>query len=103
MAENGPAASTSSSDGGREVRALHARLTWAEQELRATPNRLLGQPAPTPPTRVWVGDITHLPRQDGGWLYLAVWLDRYSRKVIGWDVCETTPEDQVNEAMPGPW
>ena len=46
------------------------------------------QPAPTAPNGVWVGDITYRPyrvrpRQDGGWLYLAVWLARCSRKVVG--------------------
>lgn len=45
------------------------------------------------------GGITYLPRQGGGWLYLAVWLDRYSRKIVGWDVCETMPEGLVSEAL----
>ena len=48
---------------------------------------------------MWVGDITYLPRQGGGWLYLAVWLDRCSRKIVGWDVRETMPEDLVSEAL----
>jgi len=48
---------------------------------------------------VWVGDITYLPRQGGGWLYLAVWLDRCSRKIVGWDVRDTMPEDLVSEAL----
>ena len=67
--------------------------------MRAAPNRLLGQPAPTAPNRVWVGDITYLPRQGGGWLYLAVWLDRCSRKIVGWDVRDTMPEALVSEAL----
>ena len=46
-----------------------------------------------------MGDITYLPRQGGGWLYLAVWLDRCSRKVVGWDVRDTMPEDLVSEAL----
>jgi putative transposase len=29
-----------------------------------------------------VGNITYLPKQGGGWLYLATWLDWYSRKVV---------------------
>ena len=41
----------------------------------------------------------YLPRQGGGWLYLVVWFDRCSRKVVGWDVRETMPEDLVSEAL----
>ena len=40
-----------------------------------------------------------MPKQGGGWLYLATWLDRYSRKVVGWDVRESRPEDLVSEAL----
>ncbi|MBC6607578.1 IS3 family transposase [Hymenobacter sp. BT188] len=46
-----------------------------------------------------MGDITYLPRQGGGWLYLAVRLDRCSRKVVGWDVRDTMPEALVSEAL----
>lgn len=35
------------------------------------------------PNRVWVGDITYVSTAEG-WLYLAVVLDLYSRRVIGW-------------------
>jgi putative transposase len=80
-------------------RSFVPRTTDSDPAVRAAPNRLLGQPAPTAPNRVWVGDITYLPRQGGGWLYLAVWLDRCSRKVVGWDVRDTMPEDLVSEAL----
>ena len=46
-----------------------------------------------------MGDSTYLPRQGGGWLYLAMWLDRCSRKIVGWDVRETISEDLVSEAL----
>ena len=82
----------------QQPRSFVPRTTDSDPAVRAAPNRLLGQPAPIAPNRVWVGDITYLPRQGGGWLYLAVWLDRCSRKVVGWDVRETMPEDLVSEA-----
>ncbi|AMR25522.1 hypothetical protein A0257_22800 (plasmid) [Hymenobacter psoromatis] len=83
----------------QQPRSFVPRTTNSDPAVRAAPNRLLSQPAPTAPNQVWVGDITYLPRQGGGWLYLAVWLDRYSRKVVGWDVRETMPEDLVSEAL----
>ena len=83
----------------QQPRSFVPRTTDSDPAVRAAPNRLLGQPAPTAPNRVWVGDITYLPRQGGGWLYLAVWLDRCSRKVVGWDVRETMPVDLVSEAL----
>ncbi len=83
----------------QQPRSFVPRTTDSNPAVRAAPNRLLGQPAPTAPNRVWVGDITYLPRQGGGWLYLAVWLDRCSRKIVGWDVRDTMPEDLVSEAL----
>jgi putative transposase len=35
------------------------------------------------PDNVWCGDITFI-RTQAGWLYLAVVLDLYARKVVGW-------------------
>ncbi|MCC3155584.1 IS3 family transposase [Hymenobacter sp. BT770] len=83
----------------QQPRSFVPRTTDSDPAVRAAPNRLLGQPAPAAPNRVWVGDITYLPRQGGGWLYLAVWLDRCSRKIVGWDVRDTMPEDLVSEAL----
>ena len=83
----------------QQPRSFVPRTTDSDPAERAAPNRLLGQPAPTVPNRVWVGDSTYPPRRGGGWLYLAVWLDRCSRKIVGWDVRDTMPEALVSEAL----
>ncbi|WP_317192392.1 IS3 family transposase [Hymenobacter jeongseonensis] len=83
----------------QQPRSFVPRTTHSAPGRCAVPNRLLGQPAPTAPNQVWVGDITYLPKQGGGWLYLATWLDRYSRKVVGWELRETMPEALVSEAL----
>lgn len=47
------------------------------------PNRPAETPAPTRPNQVWATDFTCLPTSTG-WLFLAVVLDHYSRRVVGW-------------------
>jgi len=37
------------------------------------------------PNKVWASDITYIPTAEG-WLYLAVVIDLYSRKVVGWSI-----------------
>jgi putative transposase len=47
-------------------------------------DRVFSRPAPN---QAWVGDITYI-RTDEGWLYLAVLLDLFSRRVVGWAMSE---------------
>ena len=39
------------------------------------------------PDRKWLADITYIPTQEG-WLYLAVVLDLFSRRIVGWAMSE---------------
>jgi transposase InsO family protein len=50
------------------------------------------------PNRAWVSDITYI-RTAQGWLYLAVVLDLYSRKVVGWAMAPTMPAGLVISAL----
>ena len=83
----------------QQPRAFVPRTTNSDPAARAAPNRLLDRPVPTAPDRGWVGDITYLPKQGGGWLYLATWLDRCSRKIVDWDLRDTIPKALVREAL----
>jgi len=48
--------------------------------------------------QIWAGDITYLKTSEG-WVYLAIVMDLYSRRIIGWatDKCMTT--DLISRAM----
>lgn len=50
------------------------------------------------PNRVWVGDVTYIATQTG-WLYLAVMIDLYSRKVIGWSMSDYNNKQLVLHAL----
>ena len=53
---------------------------------------------PTAPNRTWAADITYLETTTG-WVYLAVILDLYSRRVVGWAVRPTLRTDLVCAAL----
>ena len=62
------------------------------------PNHLNREFAVSTPDTSWVTDITYI-RTWQGWLYLAVVLDLYSRKVIGWSMKPTLAKDIVLDAL----
>lgn len=49
------------------------------------PNRLVRDFTVTASNRVWASDITYVWIREG-WLYLAVVIDLYARKVVGWSM-----------------
>ena len=64
----------------------------------AMPNHLNREFAVNAPDTSWVTDITYI-RTWQGWLYLAVVLDLYSRKVIGWSMKPTLAKDIAIDAL----
>lgn len=74
---------------GIEAKRMHRfRLAYkARNNVPVAPNRLNRQFEVAAPNRVWAGDITFIPTRRG-WLYLAVILDLYSRRVVGWAMSE---------------
>lgn len=64
-----------------------------------TPKNLLGRNFEVPePDRVWADDVTFIPTREG-WLYLAVLLDLYSRKVVGWSMSNHNDEELTLAAL----
>jgi len=54
------------------------------------------------PNQAWVGDLTYIAT-DEGWLFLAVVIDLFSRKVVGWSMRPDMQRSLVIDAlaMPG--
>ena len=50
------------------------------------------------PNRLWVADITYVPTW-AGWLYLAVVLDAWSRRIVGWAMDSHMRAELVEEAL----
>ena len=74
------------------IRSVHPRpfhkTTDSNHALGFAPN-LLGQDfTVNAPDRIWVGDITYVWTAEG-WAFLAVLLDLYSRRVVGWAMGES--------------
>jgi len=53
---------------------------------------------PTEPNQLWLSDITYI-RTWEGWLYLAVVLDAYSRKVVGWALADHMRTELATAAL----
>ena len=66
---------------GRAARRFRA-VSTKRSEAPAPPNRLGGDFTASRPDQVWVGDLTQVRTREG-WLFLAVLLDLYSRKIVG--------------------
>jgi putative transposase len=78
---------------GRPARRFRV-TTQADAAATPAPN-LLNQVFQAPaPDRVWTADITAVPTGEG-WLYLAVLLDLYSRRIVGWAIRSTMATDLV--------
>tara|TARA_B110000967_G_scaffold22871_1_gene21070 strand:+ start:159 stop:329 length:171 start_codon:yes stop_codon:yes gene_type:complete len=43
---------------------------------------------------VWAGDITYL-RTNEGWMYLAIVMDLYSRRIVGWHIDKRMTSDLI--------
>ena len=77
-----------------QPRSFVPKTTDSRHPYPISPNLLLERALPHRPDEVWVGDITYIPLSGGTYGYLAVWMDLYSRKIIGWHL-----DDNMKEAL----
>lgn len=76
------------------------RTTDSEHALLVAPNALDRNFEPTEPDKSWVVDITYLWTLEG-WLFLAVVIDLFSRRVVGWAVADHLRTELAMDALFG--
>jgi putative transposase len=72
--------------------------TDSKHDLPVAENILDREFNPRLPNTKWTSDITYI-RTRTGWLYLAVVMDLFSRKIVGWAMRPTMPADLVCRAL----
>ena len=74
------------------------RYRVAAQASRIAPNRLNRAFRVARPDAVWCGDVTYI-WTGSGWLYLAVVLDLYARRVVGWAMSRSPDSELTKQAL----
>jgi putative transposase len=77
-----------------QPRSFVPKTTNSRHSYRISPNLMKNRAVPDAPNQVWVGDITYIPMTEGRFLYLSVWMDLCSRKIVGWDL-----QDHMRESL----
>lgn len=72
--------------------------TQADPTRQPAPNHLNRDFTATRPNQKWVTDITYLATT-AGWVFLAVVMDLFSRKVVGWSIDTSLATDLVSQAL----
>lgn len=72
--------------------------TVRDQSARPAPDLVNRNFTASAPNQLWVADITFIPTR-AGFLYLAVVLDAWSRKVVGWSMQNHLRSDLVTDAL----
>ena len=75
------------------------KVTTKRKQSDAVADNLLNQNfTPVAPDQVWAGDVTYLKTGEG-WMYLAIVMDLYSRRIVGWHIDNRMTTDLVSKAM----
>ena len=74
------------------------RTTDSRHHLAVAPNVLGRDFAPAGPDEKWCADFTYVPTLEG-WLFLAVVVDLFSRRIVGWAMSATMTSRLVVDAL----
>lgn len=75
------------------------KVTTQRKHSDAVADNLLNQNFnPVGPDEIWAGDVTYLKTNEG-WMYLAVVMDLFSRRIVGWHIDKRMTSDLVCKAL----
>ena len=85
--------------GLKVTQRLAYKITTKRNDKDAVALNLLNQNFnPVGPNEVWAGDITYLKTGEG-WMYLAIVMDLFSRRIVGWHIDKRMTTDLIIKAM----
>jgi putative transposase len=79
-------------------RKFRISTTDSRHDQPIAPNHLCRRFHQPLANRVWVSDISYVPTQEG-WLFVAVMLDLFSRRVIGWSMGDSLATELVTSSL----
>lgn len=82
-----------------QPKSFQPKTTNSQHRLGYSPNLLMDAETPKGINEVWVGDITYVRLRGGLFAYLALLMDRYSRRLVGWHLGEDMTERLVVTAL----
>jgi transposase InsO family protein len=82
----------------RGKRRFRVVTTDSRHDLPIAPNLLNRNFTPAEPNQAWSGDITYIATEEG-WLFLAVVIDLFSRKAVGWSMRPDMHRSLVIDAL----
>jgi putative transposase len=86
----------------RGKRRFRVMTTDSRHDLPIAPNLLNRNFTVSAPNQAWVGDMTYIATEEG-WLFLAVVMDLFSRRVVGWSMQPDMRRDLVIDALEMAW
>jgi transposase InsO family protein len=82
-----------------QPKSFKPKTTDSRHALGYSPNLLPSAPPPEAVDQIWVADITYIPLGNGSFAYLALLMDLFSRRVVGWRLAGHMTEELVLDPL----